>query len=75
VVFAIVAILTFKLSYLVLVLIALSLNSANLAGYTKCEKEAKKKNQVVTGSNVVSGLFDNAMGGFMSKALTSRLGF
>jgi hypothetical protein len=69
--------ITLKISYLVLVLAAVALNSANLTGYIRCEKEYKKRakemqqQQAVTmGSDIATGLFDNAMGKVMGAALT-----
>ena len=38
-----VAIIKFNFSWLILVLLALSMNTANLMGYTKCDKEAQKR--------------------------------
>jgi hypothetical protein len=54
----IVLLLTWHFTYLPLVITAFSLNSANVVGYTKCEKDAKKKLQ----SAVAAGVMSNLMG-------------
>jgi len=49
-----------KLQYMVIVFVALALNVANVVGYTKCRKDAKKKVQDAAGSFVFSQMFNRA---------------
>jgi hypothetical protein len=54
------AILPPKPSYLVIVLVALSLNCANVVGYMKCRKDAKKKLEGAATNFVIGQMFNRA---------------
>jgi hypothetical protein len=74
-VFALTAALTFSVSWLLVVSVAISLGSANIYGYTKCDKDAKQKMQNVLssgaaaamnssiGQSIGSSIFSSAFGG------------
>ncbi|CAO3632402.1 unnamed protein product [Cunninghamella blakesleeana] len=72
--FALSCIFTLKLSWLVIVVVAIVLNMANVIGYTQCDKDAKKK--WATGMATRSALGSLAGGGssLVGKAVTSGLG-
>lgn len=50
------AILTFKLMWMLLILVALSLNMINVVGYVKCKRGADKKLTALGGSLAAKGL-------------------
>ena len=55
-IFLIGAALTFKFMWLLLVVVALSLNGINLYGYVKCKRDAGRKLQALGGSVLSRGL-------------------
>ncbi len=56
IVFAVTALIGLKLHWLLVVCVALALNIANVVGYTKCEKDARKKVAAVAGSFLGSAM-------------------
>merc|ERR1711965_939771 len=52
--FLIIGILKFSLQWMVIVVVALVLSSANIIGYYKCSKDAKKKVDALMNSGSVS---------------------
>ncbi|CAO3579201.1 unnamed protein product [Absidia cylindrospora] len=71
--FALSCIFTFKATWLVIVVVAIILNMANVVGYTQCDKDAKRK--WATGMAAQSA-FGSLTGGagFVGKAVSSGLG-
>eukprot|EP00053_Salpingoeca_punica_P003637 m.44367 g.44367 ORF g.44367 m.44367 type:complete len:209 (+) comp12320_c0_seq3:142-768(+) len=53
---ALIAFIRFEFGYLLIVIVALSLNTANVVGYTKCQKDATKHMQSVATSYLAQGL-------------------
>lgn len=75
VVFGVLCILTFKLKWLLIVAVALSLNFANVIGYTQCDKDAKQKWATGFASNMLGGSgAGGIMGGLMSRGITRMAG-
>lgn len=64
------AIFTLAIKWIPLVVLAALLNSANVVGYTKCEKDAKKKLQ----SSVAQGLMGSMFGGDGGSGWTKIVG-
>jgi len=62
VLFLIASIFTFSPSSLIIVVVALALNAANVVGYMKCRKDAKQKVKSAATSFVFSQLFKSASG-------------
>ncbi len=56
---ALTAFIQFKFSWLLIVVVGVSLNGANLVGYFKCDKDAKKRLAQGLGGNVFNmvGMF------------------
>lgn len=74
-VFGILCILTFKLTWLVIVAVALALNMANVIGYTQCDKDAKQKWASGFASNMLGGSGATGLvGGLMSRGITRMAG-
>ncbi|KAK3807134.1 MAG: Golgi apparatus membrane protein tvp23 [Linnemannia elongata] len=74
-VFGILCILTFKLTWLVIVAVALALNMANVIGYTQCDKDAKQKWASGFASNMLGGSgAGGLMGGLMSRGISRMAG-
>ena len=46
--FGIVSLISLKFSWLLIVAVAMALNTANVVGYTKCQQDAQKKNKNAT---------------------------
>lgn len=69
------ALIGLKLQWLLVVCVALSLNIANVVGYTKCERDAKAKMASVAGdllgSNFVSGALSSVGSGLMSSVASA----
>lgn len=61
-----VAILKFNFDYLLVVSIALVLNGANIVGYTKCRKDAKKQIQQFATSSLASSMGSRIQSAFLS---------
>ncbi|CAK9868287.1 unnamed protein product [Sphagnum jensenii] len=55
----IVALIKFNLDYMLIVIVAIVLNSANTAGYTKCQKDAEKKARSGIQA-ITTGIFQSA---------------
>ncbi|KAI8341470.1 hypothetical protein BC941DRAFT_510674 [Chlamydoabsidia padenii] len=71
--FALSCIFTFKATWLVIVVMTIILNMANVIGYTQCDKNAKRK--WATGMAAQSAFGSLASGaGFVGKAVSSGLG-
>ncbi|KAJ1861736.1 Golgi apparatus membrane protein tvp23 [Coemansia sp. RSA 2703] len=67
---AIVAFFSLRFQWLLIVIIAVLLSSANLIGYQRCDKDQKQRwNQIASGSS--SSFMGNMMSGFMSNAITT----
>lgn len=59
---AVLAVFRLQASWFLVTLVAISMNSANLVGYTKCEKDAKKKlTQYISEQGFVQNLVGNAI--------------
>lgn len=61
-VFGIVGFIGFKIEWLTIVIIAIVLNMANVIGYSKCDKEAKKKITNMVGSSLLTSFVANRFG-------------
>ncbi|BBN13728.1 golgi apparatus membrane protein TVP23 [Marchantia polymorpha subsp. ruderalis] len=72
-VFGIVSLLKFSFDYLLLVCISLTLCSANIIGFTKCRKDAKKQVENFARHAVAEGMRE-AMTGGLAKGLQKTLG-
>ncbi|KAJ2741020.1 Golgi apparatus membrane protein tvp23 [Coemansia sp. BCRC 34301] len=77
---AIVAFFSLRFQWLLIVIIAVLLSSANLIGYQRCDKDQKKRWSQLTGnaasagfmSGIVSGLMNNAISGGVVGRLFNR---
>ncbi|KAJ2057083.1 Golgi apparatus membrane protein tvp23 [Coemansia sp. S146] len=77
---AIVAFFSLRFQWLLIVIIAVLLSSANLIGYQRCDKDQKKRWSQLTGnatsagfmSGMVSGLMNNAIAGGVVGRLFNR---
>ncbi|TPX39289.1 hypothetical protein SeLEV6574_g07327 [Synchytrium endobioticum] len=65
--FALLCVLKFSFTWLLVTFVALSLNGANLVGYWRCEKDAKQKMSDFSGNSVVQG----AIGNFIASRFTT----
>ncbi|KAI9267964.1 hypothetical protein BDA99DRAFT_504502 [Phascolomyces articulosus] len=74
VLFALTCIFTFKISWLVIVVVAVILNVANVYGYTQCDKDAKKKWASGIAAQTALGSFGSSATGFVGRAVGSGLG-
>ncbi|ORX62672.1 DUF846-domain-containing protein [Hesseltinella vesiculosa] len=71
--FALSCIFTFKFTWLVIVVVAIVLNMANVVGYTQCDKDAKRKwASNMTAQAAFGSLTGSA--GLVGKAVSSGLG-
>ena len=61
-IFLVIAIIRFSFLWAVIVCVALTLNSANVVGFTKCDKDAKKKLTGLVQTGLMSGLMSNTLG-------------
>ncbi|KAJ2718785.1 Golgi apparatus membrane protein tvp23 [Coemansia sp. Benny D115] len=69
---AIAAFFSLKFQWLLIVIIAVLLASANLIGYQRCDKDQKQRwSQMAGGAGASSSFVSSVMSGFMSNALTS----
>jgi hypothetical protein len=69
--FLVIAVLKFSIQWLVIVMVALVLNSANIVGYYKCSKDQKKRLQSVlqdTAFKTALGVGSSAVHSFISSA-------
>lgn len=65
--FAVVAVFRLNVSWFLVTCVAISMSSANLVGYTKCDKDAKKKAaQFVTEQGFVQNLVGNVISSRLS---------
>jgi hypothetical protein len=60
----IVAVIKFNLDYLLVVGVALVLNTANIIGFTKCRKDAKKQIQQFASQTVASHMANTFQSAF-----------
>ncbi|KAJ3220378.1 Golgi apparatus membrane protein TVP23 A [Dinochytrium kinnereticum] len=69
--FGIGALLKFSFSWLIVVIVAIVLNMANVIGYTKCEKDARQKlSNYIAGNSYVQGF----VGNFISDRISGFFG-
>ncbi|KAJ3097487.1 Golgi apparatus membrane protein TVP23 A [Phlyctochytrium planicorne] len=69
--FGVGALLKFSFSWLLVVIVAIVLNMANVIGYTKCEKDARQKlSNYIAGNSYVQGF----VGNFISNRMSSFFG-
>jgi hypothetical protein len=73
VLFALSAIVTIKVSWLVIVVVAIILNMANVYGYTQCDRDAKKRWATGMAARSALGSFGSSASGLMGKAFSSGL--
>ncbi|KAJ3222450.1 Golgi apparatus membrane protein TVP23 A [Clydaea vesicula] len=67
------ALISFKFEYLLIHVLAITLNVANVVGYTKCEKDAKKQmNSYITGAS--NSMFQSAVGNLISNKVSNFFG-
>ncbi|KAI9491066.1 hypothetical protein BDB00DRAFT_835026 [Zychaea mexicana] len=71
---ALTCIFTFKFSWLVIVVVAIALNVANVYGYTQCDKDAKKKWASGIAAQTALGSLGSSATGFVGRAVGSGLG-
>lgn len=71
---ALTCIFTLKISWLVIVVVAIILNVANVYGYTQCDKDAKKKWASGIAAQTALGSLGSTATGFVGKAVGSGLG-
>ncbi|KAI7870560.1 FAM18B, partial [Spinellus fusiger] len=71
---ALTALFTLKASWLVIVVVAVVLNVANVYGYTQCDKDAKKKWATGMATHTALGSLGSSATGLIGKAVTSGLG-
>ncbi|KAG2184450.1 hypothetical protein INT43_000359 [Umbelopsis isabellina] len=64
-------IFTFKFAWLVIVVVAIILNLANVYGYTQCDKDAKRKWATGLAAQSAFGSLGGTMGGFAGKMFSS----
>ena len=64
-------IFTFKFAWLVIVVVAIILNLANVYGYTQCDKDAKRKWATGLAAQSAFGTLGGSVGGFAGKMFTS----
>ena len=57
--FAVLCVLRLQFSWFLVTLVAIAMSSANLAGYSKCEKDAKNKASGDVMGSVISSLISN----------------
>ncbi|XP_024373844.1 Golgi apparatus membrane protein-like protein ECHIDNA [Physcomitrium patens] len=62
----IVAVIKFNFDYLLVVGVAIILNAANIVGFTKCRKDAKKQIQQFAASTLTSRMSNTIQSAFMS---------
>jgi hypothetical protein len=60
---AFIALIKLNFTWLLIVAVAMSLSIANVIGYTKCEKDAKKKVSGFVSRNLVGGILGSGMTG------------
>ena len=60
--FFLVSLLKFDFQWLLVVIVAITLNAANIVGYTKCDKDAKKKLVHQFGDSIVGSIFKRGFG-------------
>ncbi|KAJ1941955.1 Golgi apparatus membrane protein tvp23 [Linderina macrospora] len=68
---AIVAFFSLRFQWLLIVIIAVLLSSANLIGYQRCDKDQKKRWNQLAGGSGGNGLMSGLMGGLVSNALSN----
>lgn len=56
--------LKLNFTYLIIVLVAISLSSANLVAYSRCEKDARKRLQGYVTQGIMGRVLGGATGGF-----------
>lgn len=67
-------ILTLKVSWLVIVVIAIALSGANVYGYSQCDKDAKRKWATTIAAQSALGSLRSGASGLLGKAVSSGLG-
>ncbi|KAI7882996.1 DUF846-domain-containing protein [Lichtheimia hyalospora FSU 10163] len=70
---ALTCIFTLKISWLVIVVVAIILNMANVYGYTQCDKDAKRKWASGIAAQTALGSLGSTASGFVGKAVGSGL--
>ncbi|KAI8142452.1 hypothetical protein BJV82DRAFT_614950 [Fennellomyces sp. T-0311] len=70
---ALTCIFTFKASWLVIVVVAIILNVANVYGYTQCDKDAKKKWATGIATQTALGSLGSSATGFVGRAVGSGI--
>ncbi|KAG1455546.1 hypothetical protein G6F56_007040 [Rhizopus delemar] len=71
---AIIGILTFKPSWLVIVAAAIVMNGANMYGYTQCDKDAKRKWATSVAAQSALGSISSGATGLLGRAVSSGIG-
>ncbi|KAJ2690320.1 Golgi apparatus membrane protein tvp23 [Coemansia spiralis] len=66
---AIAAFFSLKFQWLLIVIIAVLLSSANLIGYQRCDKDQKKRWSQLTGNATSAGLMSGMVSGLMNNAI------
>jgi 4-hydroxybenzoate polyprenyltransferase len=67
-------IITLKVSWLIIVVIAISMSIANVYGYTQCDKDAKQKWATTMAAQSALGSLGSGATGLLSKAVSSGIG-
>jgi 4-hydroxybenzoate polyprenyltransferase len=67
-------IITLKASWLVIVVIAIVMSSANVYGYTQCDKDAKRKWATSMATQSALGSFGSGATGLLGRAVSSGIG-
>ncbi|KAI9271452.1 hypothetical protein BY458DRAFT_455889 [Sporodiniella umbellata] len=71
---AISCILTFKASWLVIVVVAIVMNVANMYGYTQCDKDAKRKWATSVATQSALGSLSSGATNLLGRAVSSGIG-
>jgi hypothetical protein len=66
--------ITLKASWLVIAVIAIAMSSANIYGYTQCDKDAKRKWTTIMASQSALGSLGSEVTGLLGKAVSSGIG-
>ncbi|KAI9202264.1 uncharacterized protein BJ171DRAFT_515307 [Polychytrium aggregatum] len=69
--FAFICLIRFNITWMLVTFVAIVFNLANVIGYTKCEKDARKK---VTNYIASQGMFQSFVGGLVTDRISSMFG-
>eukprot|EP00158_Paraphelidium_tribonemae_P001625 Partr_v1_DN24630_c0_g1_i1_m59746 putative Family with sequence similarity 18, member len=59
------AVIRLKFLWSVIVIVAITLNSANVVGYTKCDRDAKSRFKGFVSQGLMNGMMQNALGSWV----------